>query len=577
MTYKKPMQLNFSAISEATSMNLPLSAVESTTGCLAKARGVRLAKIYAKRPIFRFINVGYCMAFFAILIMANPMRRNAVLFSRQNVSILSITTLCYLVFFNASMGFAAELSESDIRRIVAPMLQEKDEKIKQLEARIKQLEQQSPQINNSQPAIQDSSTSKAEVTPNPISATAVTAKSTQQPNTKSIVHSETTLLSKELSALHEEVDKLKETAHENGLVISGFFDINAKTDNSTEQTFSVGSIELDLEYDYFDEIAASAAVVLCGNSSGIDPVSFPSAPVAVSCGGSGPGGIGAGPAGFAVAFVDYHRFDHSIPPRGRIFNNQGFHIQAGWFDLPFSNDYQNYANKDRVTITAPITTTRMQFGGFNGDGLRTYGSWKMLNYSVFFTDAMYAASGSSVGGRLGLMLANNAYRLHGGQQEGIEVGISHLSDLDYANNLRNAVYGVDFSFGYRFLRLQSEFMWLRPQDHFVYEDAGVSQDFGYANEFGYHTTVITALEQWLKKPVFAFIRYARWQPKHRMAFDYDGSLVGVNPVSLLSVGLNYQFNDYMRFKFEYTDSLGTDTDERYFDKQLGIAQMVISF
>jgi hypothetical protein len=43
-------------------------------------------------------------------------------------------------------------------------------------------------------------------------------------------------------------------------------------------------------------------------------------------------------------------------------------------DLPFSTDYQNFANSDRVTVTAPITTSRMQFGGFNGDGIRSYGS-----------------------------------------------------------------------------------------------------------------------------------------------------------------------------------------------------------
>jgi len=33
----------------------------------------------------------------------------------------------------------------------------------------------------------------------------------------------------------------------------------------------------------------------------------------------------------------------------------------------------------------------------------------------------------------------------------------------------------------------------------------------------------------------------------------------------------------MRIKFEYTDSLGTSTKEHYFDKKLGIAQMVLAF
>lgn len=67
-------------------------------------------------------------------------------------------------------------------------------------------------------------------------------------------------------------------------------------------------------------------------------------------------------AGIAVALIDYHLFDDRVPPRGRIFNNQGLQIQAGRFDLSFGIDYQNFANKDRVTVTVPLTTSRMQLG-----------------------------------------------------------------------------------------------------------------------------------------------------------------------------------------------------------------------
>jgi hypothetical protein len=392
-------------------------------------------------------------------------------------------------------------------------------------------------------------------------------------------------ITSKLLDIGEEMEELREAAKEKGLDISGFFDVNAKTDNSTNQTFSVGSIELDLEYGYNEHYAASSALVLCGNSSGIDPVNFPSAPVAVSCGSSGPGGIAAGPAGFAVAFVDFHMFDNSIPPRGRIFNNQGFHVQAGRFDLPFSTDYQYYANKDRVTVTAPITTSRMQFGGFNGDGIRSYGTWKHLNYSMFWTDAMYANDGTSVGGRLGMTFGQNIYRSHNSNPEGIEFGISHLTDMDAGRHIRNMVYGADLSVGYGILKLQSELMWLRAENNLLInvdglkdiDGAPILADIGKPHELGYHTTLIANLEKYIKHPLSVFVRYGRWQPKHKYGVDFDGSVVAVSDISQLTVGLNYKFNDYMRVKFEYTDSLGTSTQEHYFDKKLGIAQMVLAF
>lgn len=482
-----------------------------------------------------------------------------------------IKLLLLMSLFAVNAALASDVvTDEHIRQIVTSLMREKDEQIKKLEARIRQLEQ-APKASASTIPSKDEVLIKQE----PVQRIVDTA--TRNPKPAKPVAKEPSLIGK-LADLSEEVAELKESAQENGLKLSGFFDINAKTDNSTDQTFSVGSIELDLEYDYFDNVAVSSALVLCGNSSGIDAASFPSAPVAISCGSSGPGGIGAGPAGFAAAFIDYHRFDHSIPPRGRIFNNQGFHIQAGRFDLPFSTDYQNYANKDRVSVTAPITTSRMQFGGFNGDGVRSYGTWKVLNYSVFWTDAMYANDGTSVGGRLGVTLGDNTYSVRHSDPEGIELGISHLSDLDYDNNLRNLVYGADFSFGYSILRLQSELMWLMAQNHFIVDD-GINSavDYGHANEFGYHTTLIVNLNSFIKQPVSAFIRYGRWQPKHKVVTDFDGRLAAVNNVSLLSVGLNYKLNEYMKIKFEYTDSLGTVTEERYFDKKLGIAQMVVAF
>jgi hypothetical protein len=456
----------------------------------------------------------------------------------------------------------ANVSDEHIRQIVEGLLKEKDQKIAQLEARLQQLEH-APNTTAANPLPQPTVTANVKSSEKPPAETQESSE----------IKSEPALASK-LGVLAEEMEELKEAAKEKGLDISGFFDVNAKTDNATDQTFSVGSVELDLEYTYHEHFAASSALVLCGNSSGAE---F-SAAASITCGGSGPGGIGAGGAGIAVALVDYHSFNDSIPPRGRIFNNQGFHIQAGRFDLPFSSDYQNFANTDRVTITAPITTSRMQFGGYNGDGVRSYGSWNKFNYSMFWTDAMYANDGTSVGGRLGMALGQNTYRTHKNNSEGVEFGVSHLSDFDKNRNLRHTVYGADLSFGYSFLKLQSELMWLNANNAFVHDNGdGTSIVSGKPNELGYHTTLLADLSNFISYPVTAFARYGRWQPHNRQGDDYDGQLVAINNLSALTFGLNYKFNDYFKLKFEYTDSLGTLTRERYFDKKLGIAQMVVAF
>lgn len=455
-------------------------------------------------------------------------------------------------------------SDEHIRQIVLGLLKEKDQKIAQLEARIKQLEQPAtpaaPEPANAVAAADTKASENSKAVP------ANTEKT-------SAVKPEPVIASK-ISDLAEELEELREAANEKGLDISGFFDINAKTDNATDQTFSVGSVELDLEYEHSDNFAASSALVLCGNSSGADFA----APAAVTCGGSGPGGINAGGAGIAVALVDYHLFDHSIPPRGRIFNADGLHIQAGRFDVPFGSDYQNFANKDRITVSAPITTSRIQAGGYNSDGVRSYGSWGIFNFSAFWTDAVYAPDGSTLGGRLGLSVGRNTFRTHKNSNEGIEFGVSHLSDLDSNRDVRRSVYGADLSLGYGFVKLQSEAMWLDAHNNLLHDNGdGTFTELERPHELGYHVTLLTDLERFIHYPVTTFARYGRWQPHNRQAEDFDGQLVAVDNLSALTVGMNYKFNDYLRIKFEYTDSLGTSTQERHFDKNLGIAQMVVSF
>lgn len=473
---------------------------------------------------------------------------------------------------------AKTTDDAHIRQIVGDMLREKDQKIEQLEARIRQLEQEK-RVAPAAVAEQGGPTkSPVAEAPQPKPVVADGSKKTAGSGDDSTV-------SGKLRALDKKVDELKAAAEAHGLDISGFFDINAKTGNPTNQTFSVGSVELDLDYAHDEHFGASSAIVLCGDSPGVGS----SAPAHISCGNSGPGGLGGGGAGFAVALVDYRMFDDRIPPRGRIFNNQSLHIQAGRFDLPFGTDYQYFANKDRITITAPITTSRIQDGGYNADGVRSYGAWNMFNYSVFWTDALYANDGHTIGGRLGMSLGQNVYTVHRNKQdailEGIEFGVSHLSELNANNNIRNTVYGADLSIGYGMWRMQNEVMLLQGHQHlFLDADHNISLTatdtstlFGRNRQLGYHSTLIADLESFIHTPVRAFVRYGRWQPSQKLGLDYDGRTVAVNDIEMLSLGFNYKFSEHLRVKFEYNDSLGTETAEHFFSKKLGIAQIVMSF
>jgi hypothetical protein len=101
---------------------------------------------------------------------------------------------------------------------------------------------------------------------------------------------------------------------------------------------------------------------------------------------------------------------------------------------------------------------------------------------------------------------------------------------------------------------------------------------GKGHQLGYHSTLTADLDSFINQPIRAFVRYSRWQPSQLLGVDYDGStLVDLKDISMLSLGFNYRFSDHLRLKFEYDDSLATWVNERYFDKRLGIAQIVMSF
>ena len=142
----------------------------------------------------------------------------------------------------------AGVSDAHIRAVVENLLHEKNQKIEQLEARIKQLEN-SQAIEKKQVASIDAKKDNVNSKNNSPENLSLPPGYNPKTAAKNSGSGDASIMNK-LGDLGDEIEELKEAAEEKGLDISGFFDVNAKTDNSTDQTFSVGSVELDLEYAY---------------------------------------------------------------------------------------------------------------------------------------------------------------------------------------------------------------------------------------------------------------------------------------------------------------------------------------
>jgi hypothetical protein len=352
---------------------------------------------------------------------------------------------------------------------------------------------------------------------------------------------------KEISPLEQDVEVIDSDI--SGLGISGFFDVQARSENRSDRTFEFGDLEVDLEYIHNAHYSASAALVWDGDQS----------------------------AEVAVAVVDYHLFDDNIPPRGRIFTDPGFHLQLGRFDVPFGADYQYFAAVDRTNITAPLTTQRIQNGGFNGDGLRAYGTWNRIDGALFWTNSLYAENGYSVGGRIGVSLGNNIFSFHHrNTNRDIELGFSYLQDRNGDGSQRNRVYAADLTLRYEPIVLIGEYFDRNEDGMPAAEmDARLAQ----RDETAYHLSLLADMQSLWHHPLILFGRYERWIPEYDFLLDAEDDAVvyPVRDMTRVTVGLNYRFTDYFQLKLEYYDFLGEDTEVTDYEKSLALMQVVMSF
>jgi hypothetical protein len=332
------------------------------------------------------------------------------------------------------------------------------------------------------------------------------------------------------------------------LEITGFFDFTLQSQDERDSPFEYGAFELDLEYAYNEHYAVSTALVWEDDSAV----------------------VGAG-------VIDYHLFDDSVPIRGRIFDEPGFHVQVGRFDLPYGADYQYFSPVDRPNVSAPVTTERIQLGGYNSDGIRVYGTGRVFDYTLYAVDSMYGDNGGTVGGRLAFFPSRNPYRLHRfGSARLAELGFSFLRDMNEDYDARDDVYGFDFTLNYDRFLLVTEWM-NRNSDEDVLSGAGAN--LGEQDESGFHVTLVTELEDIVKQPIYLFSRYDMWDPEYSLILDEEDDTLTYNVESTkrLTVGIGYRLTGLLNIKLEYFDYLGQGTDEPAFNDSGVIVQMTAGF
>lgn len=348
----------------------------------------------------------------------------------------------------------------------------------------------------------------------------------------------------QLEELQQQLDKLKlqinaltdETRPaihgDNELTLSGFFDITAHTTDHRETPFEPGALELDIVYDKAQNFAISSALVWTEDGAEV-----------------------------GVAFLDYHIHDHTIPVRGNLYEDPGFHVQLGRFDIPFANDYNYFAAPDRTNVTAPLTTDRILQGGLNGDGMRIYGATASgIESTLFWTNSLTRDNGSSVGSRIGFSLNDN-YTL----------GVSIIHDLDTHMDSRTHHLALDMALRMGITELSIEAITLENDDQMM---LGNGTPTGPADESGYHVSLVFDIE-----PVTLFLRYEEWKPDYSAIADPDDPVNGFNVTNLerLTLAGRYILDEYLYFKIEYYNYLGTETGEPDFDERKLSIQMVASF
>ncbi|MBI3186520.1 MAG: hypothetical protein HYZ31_01460 [Gammaproteobacteria bacterium] len=344
-------------------------------------------------------------------------------------------------------------------------------------------------------------------------------------------------LRQEISAMQQQLDKLTASIDPDnptgpyGLKLSGFFDISANLTDVNDHPFELGDLEADVIYDKAENFAVSAAGIV--NNDG---------------------------ASVGVAILDYHVNANDTPARGALYEEDGYHIQIGRFDIPFAIDYSFYAAPDRVNISAPLTTDRILKGGLNGDGMRTYGSWSVLEYTLYATNSLFEDTGYTAGTRIGCAINDH-----------FVIGGSALSDRDADDNVRHRLTALDLGWKTGIAEFHLEAVRLDRQGDIQVNNVST----GAADETGSHLSMVVDLS-----PVTLFLRFEKWSPDYTQIPDPDPLVttgLHVEKLERATIAARYVLDSYLQFKLEYFKHTKGETAEPDFDNHLARVQMVARF
>jgi len=341
-------------------------------------------------------------------------------------------------------------------------------------------------------------------------------------------------LIEEIEDLKARVEKLEHKSDERfGLKIGGAFDVSVSNYRNKPHVFELGDFELSLSHYYRNNFEVAALLVFNRGAE------------------------------LRVGFIDYHVFGGYVSPRGRLFEEEGVHIQIGKFDVPFGNDWQYFSSVDRTTITEPFTTVETMEGGYNDTGMRLLASFVSVNFSLYVLKGIEEKTsygGSSFGGRLGLTPFSNPYMLKSKALPALEIGGSYIHDIDSAGKSSERAFAVDFLTNIGVINIRAEYYNRNKL-------AGVKSS-------GYHITSFIDLQKMEYAPLKIFFRYDAFKLTVNEIPSDEESL------SRISGGININISDISYLKFEYQRYISGSAkskSDQYFNINLFYAQLVIRF
>jgi hypothetical protein len=309
-----------------------------------------------------------------------------------------------------------------------------------------------------------------------------------------------------------------------GAQVTGFFDATAGTRGYQPDLLSANDMEIDFAREVGGYFQVGAAVVF-----------NPGDPVALT-----------------VGFVDFHLFGGLIAPRGRVPAEKGFHIQAGRFDVPFGNDWIYFASKDRLTVSAPLTTELVMDGGYNDAGIRVLANSRFWNYSAFVLRGHGA--GAAYGGRLGLTALKVPYSFDPAPPV-FEIGGSFIYDTDGFGRPEDRALAVDFDLQAGPLRFLSEVTRRDVRDPEDYESREVLR--------GQHLTISAPVKMWPGRGTLAYARVENFRrtPLGGPGISLDNGGAGEvrrNSLNRLTAGFQVALSEFFVLKLDATTCLKTE-------------------